>query len=94
VAIALLIQASIGPSSRSIRSAAASTAWSSATSQAIASTGAPNARRSASVLRSRVSPRASTATDQPACAKATAVALPIPMVPPVMTTTLAGRALS
>jgi len=86
VAIASFTQTSIGPHSRSTRSAAASTADSSATSvgSTIASPPACSISRFAA---SRPSiPRATRATRQPFSPKRRAVARPTPADAPVMTT--------
>ena len=85
---ATLTQTSIGPSSRSTRSAAASTASASATSTAIGRAVPPARSTSSGRAVQPCSPRASRATDAPCWPKPTAVARPIPPLAPVTTTVL------
>src|SRR4051794_14737411 len=85
---ATLHQTSIGPSSASTRSAAASTALASATSTGTTSGVPPAARTSSAAACRPFSPRASSATLSPRRANAIAVARPIPALAPVTTTTL------
>src|SRR3954449_11688497 len=87
VAIASFTHASIGPSSTSTCSAAASTAWGSATSVGIASPLPPASATSRSAPARPSSPRASKATVVPSRASSIAVARPTPADAPVTTTT-------
>ena len=93
VVIALLIQTSIGPSSRSIRAAATSTCAASATSTAIASPRPPSRSMSASGRGEPIAAAREHRDASPACANRRAVARPTPAVPPVITMTrvMAGQ---
>src|SRR4051812_36964865 len=84
--IALLTHTSMGPSSRSIKSVALSTARASATSTGIASACAPAASTSLAAASSPSWSRANSATPSPRAAKARAAARPTPALAPVMTT--------
>ncbi len=91
VVIASFTQTSIGPSSASIRSAAASTADASETSVGIASAVPPAASTSPRTPSSASSPRESSATLARSLPKRRAIALPIPDPAPVTTTTLSSK---
>src|SRR5581483_5099330 len=88
VAIALLTQISIGPNSRTMRSAASSSAEASATSALQTTASPPASSISRRVDSKPSSPRAINPTFAPRFANASAVARPTPAVAPVMTTTL------
>src|SRR5581483_11465771 len=90
VAIALLIQTSMGPSSASILAAASSSASASATSVGIASARPPDFSTSSAAASSRSRPRAIRPTAAPRCAKAR----PTPADAPVTTTTSGTQRLS
>ena len=83
---ASLTQTSIGPTSRSTRSAAANTASASAMSTGYGYGAPPAARTSCAAPASPCSPRASSTTRSPRAANPTALARPTPAEAPVTTT--------
>src|ERR1041385_8793987 len=87
VAIALLTQTSMGPSSRSMAAAADWIARASATSAGTGSARAPSASISRCAAKSRLRSRAISATAEPWRANSSAVARPTPALAPVMATT-------
>jgi hypothetical protein len=91
VSMALLIQASIGPSRASISRDASNTVSAFATSTSRAMTLAPKHSNSGLAASSEPASRARMPIDAPDFAKRLAVARPTPAEAPVMTTTLSAQ---
>jgi hypothetical protein len=91
VTIALFTHTSIGPSSRSTRSAAACTAFASLMSSAMGNARAPSRRMPSATVSSASASRAMSATFAPRCAKCSAAARPTPALAPVTTTIFGVR---